>query len=235
MQRHPYEPCYLYEAGVAPLAGYPLRGVIWYQGESNAHNVELFETEFPILVNSWRRAWDDEEMPFHFVQLSSIARPSWPHFRDAQRKLAEQIPHCEMAVSSDKGDSLDVHPREKRPIGERLARIALHHNYGYKKITSSGPSIRSAKNKGRTIVLTFDHAKGMSSSDGKALRSFEVADEHGLYYPADKIEIKGNTIRLQSQQVKHPTRARYGWQPFTRANLVNSEGLPASTFEVREQ
>lgn len=233
LQRHPYEPCYLYEAGIAPFAGFPLRGVIWYQGESNAHNVEFFATEFPALVNSWRHAWNDEEMPFHFVQLSSIARPSWPHFRDVQRQLAAQIPHCEMAVSSDKGDSLDVHPREKRPIGERLGRIALHHDYGYKRLESSGPAIRKAQSKGKSIVLTFDHAKGMSSSDGAALRTFEVAGEHGIYYPADVVTIKGNTITLQSKHVKYPTRARYGWQPFTRANLVNGEGLPASTFEIQ--
>ena len=232
MQRHPYEPCYLYEAGIAPLAGFPLRGVIWYQGESNAHNVELFATEFPALVSSWRRAWNDEEMPFHFVQLSSINRPSWPHFRDVQRQLAEEIDHCEMAVSSDKGDSLDVHPRDKRPIGERLGRIALHHDYGYKKLVPSGPAILSAKNKGKSIVLTFDYAKEMHAADGASLRTFEIADEHGLYYPADEIEVKGNTIRLQSKQVKRPMRARYGWQPFTRANLVNGEELPASTFEI---
>ena len=232
LQRHPYEPCYLYESGIHPIASYPLRGVIWYQGESNAHNVELFETQFPALVSSWRRAWNDDTLPFHFVQLSSIARPSWPHFRDVQRRLAEELPHCEMAVSSDHGDSLDVHPRHKRPIGERLARIALHHDYGYNALTPSGPAIRSAHAEGHTLVLTFDHAEGMTSADGAALRTFEIAGDHGLYYPADKVVVKGNTIRLQSKQVKHPTRSRYGWQPFTRANLVNSDGLPASTFEV---
>ena len=184
-------------------------------------------------MNSWRRAWNDSTLPFYFVQLSSINRPSWPHFRDEQRCLAQKIDHCEMAVSSDKGDSLDVHPRDKRPIGERLGRIALHYNYGYKKLVPSGPTIRNAKNKGRTLVLTFDHAKGMTTSDGAPLRTFEVADEYGLYYPADKVEIKGNTIHLQSKYVKHPMRARYGWQPFTRANLVNEVKLPASTFEIR--
>lgn len=231
-QRHPYEPCYLYEAGVEPLAGFPLRGVIWYQGESNAHNVELFETQFPALVHSWRTAWTDESMPFHFVQLSSIARPTWPHFRDVQRRLAEEIPHCEMAVSSDHGDSLDVHPHHKRPIGERLARIALHHDYGYSHVTCSGPAIRRAECDGQSLILRFDHAHGMQSSDKHSLRTFEIADEHGLYYPADEVEVQGNTIRLQSKHVSHPHRARYGWQPFTRANLINADRLPASTFEV---
>ena len=235
LQRHPYEPCFLYETGIAPLEGFPLRGVIWYQGESNAHNVELFETEFPTLVESWRKAFCDADMPFYFVQLSSINRPSWPHFRDAQRRLSLAISHCEMAVSSDKGDSLDVHPREKRPIGERLARIALHHDYGYTHINPSGPTIQSAQTKGNSLILTFDHAQGMTSSDGAPLRTFELADEHGLYYPADKVTIKGNTIILQSKQVNRPTRARYGWQPYTRANLVNSDQLPASTFEVKAE
>lgn len=233
LQRHPYEPCYLFEAGIEPIKEFPLRGVIWYQGESNAHNVELFEIQFPTLVNSWRRAWNDEEMPFHFVQLSSIARPSWPHFRDTQRRLAEQIPCCEMAVSSDKGDSLDVHPREKRPIGERLGRIALHYDYGHHDIIPSGPSIRNAQTKGNTIILTFDHAEGMTTSDKTAIRTFEIAGERGVYYPADKIIIDKNTITLQSKYVKQPTRARYGWQPFTRANLINNAGLPASTFEIK--
>ena len=233
LQRHPYEPCYLYETGIAPLKDFPIRGVIWYQGESNAHNVELFETQFPALVNSWRSTWNDAEMPFHFVQLSSINRPSWPHFRDAQRKLAEQIPHCEMAVSSDKGDSLDVHPREKRPIGERLARIALHHDYGYTNITPSGPTVLNAQTKGNKIIITFDHAEGMNASDGTNLRTFEVANEYGIYYPADKVTVKGNTITLESTKVKKPTRARYGWQPFTRANLVNIHKLPTSTFEIK--
>ena len=233
MQRHPYEPCYLYEAGIAQLTGYPLRGFIWYQGESNAHNVELFATEFPALVSSWRQAWNDDTMPFHFVQLSSIARPSWPHFRDVQRQLAEEVEHCAMAVSSDKGDSLDVHPRDKRPIGERLGRLALHHDYGYSHLVPSGPAIRSAQNKGKRIVLTFDYADDMHSADGTALRTFEVADERGLYYPAEKVEVKGNTIILESRQVKRPVRARYGWQPFTRANLVNGAELPASTFEIK--
>ena len=233
LQRHPYEPCYLYEAGIAPIAGFPLRGFIWYQGESNAHNVELFASEFPALIASWRKTWNDDALPFNFVQLSSINRPSWPHFRDVQRQLAMQIAHCEMAVSSDKGDSLDVHPRDKRPIGERLVRIALHHNYGYDHLVPSGPTIRSAENKGKSIVLTFDHAKDMHAADGATLKTFEIADEYGFYYPADKVEIKGNTIWLQSKSVKRPTRARYGWQPFTRANLVNAESLPASTFEIQ--
>ena len=118
LQRHPYEPCYLYEAGVRPVAGFPIRGVIWYQGESNAHNVELHEAIFPVLVESWRSIWG-KEMPFYFVQLSSLNRPSWPHFRDSQRRLAELVEYSGIAVTSDIGHPTDVHPVQKQEVGER--------------------------------------------------------------------------------------------------------------------
>ena len=118
LQRHPYEPCYLYEAGVRPVAGFPIRGVIWYQGESNAHNVELHEAIFPVLVESWRSIWG-KEMPFYFVQLSSLNRPSWPHFRDSQRRLAELVEYSGIAVTSDIGHPTEDHPVQKQDVGER--------------------------------------------------------------------------------------------------------------------
>lgn len=116
LQRHPYEPCYLYETGIQPLQQYPIKGVIWYQGESNAQNIETHERLFPLLVESWRKNWG-EEFPFYYVQLSSIDRPSWTWFRNSQRELMETIPNSGMAVSSDRGDSLNVHPVYKREIG----------------------------------------------------------------------------------------------------------------------
>lgn len=138
-QRHPYEPCYLFEAGIRPLRQFPLKGVIWYQGESNAHNKDVHEKLFKLLVESWRKNWSNSEMPFYYVQLSSIDRPSWPWFRDSQRRLMKDIRNTGMVVSSDKGDSLNVHPTDKRPIGERLAYWALNKTYGWKHIVPSGP------------------------------------------------------------------------------------------------
>lgn len=232
LQRHPYEPCYLYEAGIAPIAGYPIKGVIWYQGESNAHNVELHEIEFRTLVDSWRNTWNNPEMPFHFVQLSSINRPSWPHFRNSQRLLADEISNCYMSVSSDKGDPTDVHPRDKQPIGERLALSALHHVYDYSHIVPEGPAATSATAEGDEAIVTFEYADGMHTSDKEALRTFEIADETRIFHPADKATIEGNTIRLSSSKIKRPAYIRYGWQPYTTANLVNGSGLPASTFMI---
>ncbi|MBX9187380.1 sialate O-acetylesterase [Bacteroides sp. K03] len=228
-QRHPYEPCYLYESGILPLDKFPVKGVIWYQGESNAPDYETHEKLFHLLVDSWRKNWENPELPFYYVQLSSMDRPSWPWFRDSQRRLLKEIPYTGMAVSSDQGDSLDVHPKNKKPVGERLARQALNRTYGMKAVVPSGPLFRSAEFRKGAAYVSFDFADGMSSSDGKALRTFEVAETEGLFYPA-KAEIVGDQIKVYSNQVKHPRYVRYGWQPFTRANLVNAQGLPASTF-----
>ena len=229
-QRHPYEPCYLYESGIRPLEQYPIRGIIWYQGESNAHNWEAHEALFKLLVNAWRKNWNDDCLPFYYVQLSSLDRPSWPWFRDSQRRMLNEISDIGMAVSSDHGDSLDVHPTCKQPVGERLARWALNKTY-LKDIVPSGPLFRGADVRGEKVYLSFDYGQGMRSSDGKSLRCFEVAEFEGVYYPATA-EVVGEQVKVYSKEVRNPRYVRYGWQPFTRANLVNRTGLPASTFRA---
>ena len=226
--RHPYEPCYLYESGILPLQRYPIKGVIWYQGESNAHNKDAHAKLFSLLVNGWRQNWNNPDMPFYFVQLSSLNRPSWPWFRDSQLRLMKEISNTGMAVSSDHGDSLDVHPRCKQPIGERLARWALAKTYG-QHITPSGPVFSSVTRQADALIVSFLYADGLQTSDGKAPSCFEIAEEDGLFHPATAT-IEGNTVRLTSPTIKHPRYVRYAWQPFTRANLVNADQLPASTF-----
>ncbi len=231
--RHPYEPCYLYESGILPLQRYPIKGVIWYQGESNAHNKDAHAKLFSLLVNGWRQNWNNPDMPFYFVQLSSLNRPSWPWFRDSQLRLMKEISNTGMAVSSDHGDSLDVHPRCKQPIGERLARWALAKTYG-QHINPSGPVFSSVTRQADALIVSYLYADGLQTSDGKAPSCFEIAEEDGLFQPANAT-IEGNTVRLTSPTIKHPRYVRYAWQPFTRANLVNADQLPASTFrgEVR--
>lgn len=231
--RHPYEPCYLYESGILPLQQYPIKGVIWYQGESNAHNMDAHEQLFRLLVDSWRSNWKNPEMPFYFVQLSSLNRPSWTWFRDSQLRLMKSIPNTGMAVSSDQGDSLDVHPTHKQPVGERLGRWALNQTYGH-AVTPSGPIYNNVVKEGNHLVVSFTYGDGLRTSDGKSPSCFEIAEEDGLFYPA-QVKIEGSKVRVSSPEVKAPRYVRYAWQPFTRANLVNKEGLPASTFrgEVR--
>lgn len=226
--RHPYEPCYLYESGILPLQQYPIKGVIWYQGESNAHNKDAHAKLFSLLVNGWRQNWNNPDMPFYFVQLSSLNRPSWPWFRDSQLRLMKEISNTGMAVSSDHGDSLDVHPRCKQPVGERLARWALAKTYG-QHITPSGPVFSSVTRQADALIVSFLYADGLQTSDGKAPSCFEIAEEDGLFHPATAT-IEGCKVRLTSPTIKHPRYVRYAWQPFTRANLVNADQLPASTF-----
>lgn len=228
-QRHPYEPSYLFESAIKPLKSYPIQGVIWYQGESNAHNVELHEQLFPLLVDSWRRTWS-RELPFFYVQLSSINRPSWPHFRDSQRRLLSSRPHLGMAVSSDRGDSIDVHPTRKLEVGRRLARLALSNTY-QREVVPSGPLYREVCYASGKAILSFDFAEGLTTSDEGDLIGFEIADASGLYYPASAI-IVGDEVILSHPSVKEPKFVRYGWAPFTRANLVNGANLPASTFKA---
>ena len=232
LQRHPYEPCYLYETGIMPISHYPIKGAIWYQGESNAHNVELHEVIFPTLIDSWRRTWKNPEMPFYFVQLSSINRPSWPHFRDSQRRLAAEIPNCDFAVSSDKGHPTDVHPKEKAPVGQRLARLALNQTYGMGSVAQHGPTPVSAKEVKGKIIIEFNDAKELRTSDGNALRGFEVGGIVGTMnaVPSENIKFDGNRIIIEGYS--NARRVRYAWKPYTDANLVNETELPASTFEL---
>lgn len=228
--RHPYEPTYLFSAGIRPLEKYPLAGVIWYQGESNAHNVEMHERLFRLLVDSWRKQWGNDALPFFTTQLSSINRPSWPEFRDSQRRLALEMEGVHMAVTSDLGEPYDVHPRRKKAVGQRLALQALHKLYG-REIESEGPQcIKATKGRGGKVVLTMTHARGMAPEHPL---TFEVAEFDGLYKPAQATVRADGTIVLESKEIANPRYVRYGWQPYTEANLVNGQGLPASTFKVR--
>ena len=229
LQRHPYEPAYMFEAGILPLAGYAIKGVAWYQGESNAHNIELHERLFKLLQKSWRTFFKQPNLPFYTVQLSSLNRPSWPQFRNSQRLLAAQDPHTWMVVTTDLGDSLDVHYPNKRPVGERLALQALHHSYGH-AVLSDGPVCTSITSKGaHELLLTFKNAQGLHAQGGEII-GFEIAGADGIYHKAHA-RIDGSALIVSSQQVDKPVSVRYGWQPFSRANLVNGANLPCSTFK----
>ena len=227
---HPFAPACLFETGVATMEQFPIKGVIWYQGESNDFDIPMHEKLFGLLVDSWRRNWNNEELPFHFVQLAGLHdRYNWPEFRDSQRKMAEAIPYCDMAVSSDVADSLDIHPRQKKPVGERLARLSLCYDYGF-DIVPCGPSIRRAVVEGDHVILEFDFAEGLKASDSQTLRCFEVAGEDGCFVTA--VAVIADDKVVLSSDVESPEYVRYAWQPYTSANLVNGENLPASTFFI---
>lgn len=228
LQRHPYEPAYLFEACMKPWVGFPLKGAIWYQGEANTHNVELHERLFEKLAEGWRLHWGSD-FPIYFAQLSSFQSLPWPRFRDSQRKLAHRIPRTGMAVTTDVGDSLDIHPRRKKEVGERLALLALAGEYAYRN-ESSGPLFSDATSSKGAVRVGFTHASGLRTSDGSAVRSFELAGEDKVFRKADA-RIEKHGVVVKSAEVSAPRYVRYGWQPYSRANLVNGTGLPASTFQ----
>lgn len=227
LQRHPFEPAYLYETAIKPLVDFAVKGVIWYQGESNAHNAELHVSLFTAMIESWRSTWSTN-MPFLFVQLSGLNRPSWGYFRDSQRRLAETIPNVGMVVSYDKGDSTNVHPIYKKEIGYRLARLALSKEYNHNLIPS-GPVCNNIIFNHSEAKVKFSYAKGLCTTNNLALEGFEIAGDDKIYYPATA-HIKGETVVLNSKLVAKPVFIRYAWAPFTRANLINELGLPTSTF-----
>lgn len=235
--RHPYEPCYLWEAGIVPLEGFPLTGVIWYQGESNAERMEVHERLFPLLVDAWRESFG-QTLPFYYVQLSSLNRPSWPAFRDSQLRLLGCREGLGMVVCSDLGDPWDVHYRSKRPVGQRLARLALADTYG-RPLVSSGPIPLEAVALPGRIEVRLLWAEGLSGAGNVPITGFELQDAaDGLYHPVN-VSVTGDSVvidlkapALDGHRFSAPLHVRYGWEPYTRANLVNAAGLPASTFRL---
>ena len=189
----------------------------------------MYAYNFKHLITSWRNLWN-ENLPFYFVQLSSIDRPSWPYFRDMQRKMSLEIPNTFMAVSSDYGDSLNVHPTHKQPVGERLALLALKNSY-HKNIIAIGPTILNAFQNGNEIVVNFSNTKKLKTRNYEPLIGFQVMNEKGEIF-SPSAEIKNNKVILYLDKDEKYIKVLYAFKPFTRANLENEAGLPASTFSI---
>lgn len=229
---HGYKPGFAFAAGIAPLLPMPVRGIIWYQGESNSQEPGRVE-EYPRLqqamVGDYRKKWGQPHLPFYWVQLSSIDTAGyksryWPAFRDGQRRLLADIADGGMAVCSDIGARDNVHPTDKRTVGQRLARWALHDVYGEKGIIVSGPLPLRAFYVRDTVTIFFQYARGLRTADGGSLRGFSV-DGHPV-----AAFVHGDRVVLPVSE--RPVAVYYGWEPYTDANLVNGVSLPASTFKL---
>ncbi len=229
--RHFFEPGYLFETAIQPLAPFPLRGVLWYQGESNAHLPRVADQLFRLLVAEWRESWGRPELPFHFVQLPGMGRPSWPEFREVQASWLDDR-DLGMAVAIDCGHPTDVHPRAKRPVGERLARLALKRQYGL-ELEASGPIPAQKRRHGAQLEIEFEHAEGLAWAEGRGPTGFELAGEDRRYYPA-RAELRGSSVWLSSPEVPAPVDARYAWAPVPEWGLVNRAGLPAAPFRSQD-
>ncbi len=233
-------PHLLYDNMIAPLIPYAIRGVIWYQGENNATRA----TQVPYLdltrswVEDWRRAWCQPDLPFIITQLTGFTpaqshqpESSWARLREQQLLSSEQIDGVGLAVTIDLGDAVDIHPKNKVPIGERLAQYALHHQYGNKDVIPGSPAPKEFVQQGSSILCHFYNlGKGLRSSDGQPLRHFVVAGEDGLFSTAEAV-IEGDSVRVSSPAVAAPRYVRYAWANNPDgANLFSAEGLPVSPF-----
>jgi sialate O-acetylesterase len=221
----------LFQTMVQPVIPYAIKGALWYQGESNVGNHQEYQTLFSGMINDWRARWN-AEFPFYFVQIAPYEytpEASSQSVRDAQRKTLT-LDNTGMAITMDIGEEKDIHPANKQDVGLRLARLALHNDYGQKDLVKTGPLYRNQSLHTTYIDLSFDYiGSGLIAKND--LLGFEIATENGSFFPA-KAKIVGDKIRVSSNKVKNPKRVRYGWKNYFEATLFNKEGLPASSFET---
>lgn len=232
------QPAALFNGMVAPITDYGIKGVLWYQGESNAGHPEQYTGLMRALIADWRHQWNNDTLPFLYVQLPGFmdynylpSESGWAELREAQR-LSLAVPNTAMAVAIDLGEWNDIHPDRKKEVGERLARHAEKMVYGH-DIVEGGPMYRSYRKEGKKVILSFDAVGGgLKTNDGGALAEFAVAGTDGEFVWA-QAEIVGNEVVVWSDDITDPKRLRYAWADNpVNPNLYNEEGLPASPFEV---
>ncbi len=230
-----YPPCGTYNAQVAPLLPYAIRGVAWYQGEANTGRPNDYDQLLALLIADWRRAFNNPKMAFLIVQLASfipdnVPAGNWALLRDAQLR-ASKAENVGLAVTIDVGEPNNIHPRNKKAVGERLALSALHIAYG-RQLVYSGPIYKSMKVEGDKIRLAFDHVGGgLAASDANELTGFMIAGEDKKLVPAEA-KIEGSEIVVWSKDVPAPQAVRYAFADYPTCNLINKEGLPASPFRT---
>ena len=232
----PNRPTVLYNAMIQPFIQFPIRGAIWYQGESNATRAWQYRTLFPAMITDWRTRWGIGDFPFYFVQLANYMKTDpqpvasdWAELRESQAKTLS-LPNTGMAVITDIGDSENIHPKNKQEVGRRLALIALAKTYG-EKTACSGPVYQSQKTEGNKMRISFKAAGALKTADGKPLGGFAIAGADQVFHWADAT-IEGNDVVVSSADVPTPMAVRYAWANNPAgANLVAGD-LPASPFRT---
>ncbi len=233
MVGNPNVPGVLYNGMIAPLVPCALTGVIWYQGEANTPRARQYRKLLPALIHDWRGRFQRHDLAFHIVSLANYEKPrdhSWPELREAQAMTARNVPHCGLAVAIDIGDPLDIHPKNKRDVGNRLALGALADTYG-KSVVGSGPWFRSMEVTAAGVRLSFDHGAGGLVAKGDKLAGFSIAGEDRNFVAAGAV-IEGETVLVSSTSVAKPVAVRYGWAANPTCNLYNNASLPAVPFRT---
>jgi sialate O-acetylesterase len=222
-------PASLFNGMIAPLLPCALRGVIWYQGESNVGRAEQYRALQVALIRDWRTRFGQGQFPFYLVQLANFrAAGDWPRLREAQAQALSE-PMTGMALAIDVGDPLDIHPRNKQEVARRLSLLARAHCYGERELEAQGPRVASFELQGALARVRWSHARGLSTRDGGAVRGFELAGRDGLFQAA-AARIVGEEIWVESPAVSEPCALRYGWADDPDVNLQNAAGLPAEPF-----
>lgn len=233
-------PSELYNAMIAPLAPYAVKGAIWYQGESNAGRAYQYRTLFVDMIKNWRATWGQNEFAFMLVQLAPFmakkAEPgesTWAELREAQL-LSTKLPGVGMAVITDVGDEKDIHPKKKQPVGERLALAARGIAYKERGLVYSGPVYKKMTVKKDKAILTFDHAGDGLEARGGELKGFAIcgADRKWVWAKAEITGKKNDEVTVSSPSVAKPVAVRYGWADYPDVNLWNKNGLPATPFRT---
>ena len=229
---------YIYNAQIAPLMPFAIKGVIWYQGENNSQRAKQYRKILPALIADWRGRWGEGSFPFYIVQLANYGsnppqpgRSAWAELRESQLLTAQKVPNTGLAVTVDVGEGDNIHPKDKQDVGKRLALVALAKTYG-KDIPYSGPLFSAMTVTGDTARLTFTHTDGGLVAKGGPLKHFAVAgDDHNFVWADAKIS--GDAVLVSSPQVPHPVAVRYAWADDPEGcNLYNAAGLPASPFRT---
>lgn len=221
----------LYQTMIKPLIPYKIKGVLWYQGESNVPNFQDYKTLFSGMILDWRENWGTS-FPFYFAQIAPYQydpESQSQSLREAQRKTLD-LEKTGMVITLDIGEEKDIHPSNKKDVGERFARLALVETYGIKGITPTGPLYKNKTLYPKYIDLSFEYV-GNGLVGKENLQGFEIAGMDGEFYKA-KASIIGDKVRVMSQKVKNPQRVRYGWKNYFKATLYNKDGLPASSFDT---
>lgn len=236
-----YKPTGLYNGMIAPFKNYALKGFLWYQGESNTNRAQEYRNLLSDLINDWRTKWSNPQVPFIYAQLPNFMKErkqpsesSWAELREAQRQLLN-IPNTGMAATIDAGEWNDIHPLNKKIVGQRLALEARRVAYNESQIVSAGPKYENMEVKENYIVLTFSSV-GSGIYTNLDLSGFAIAGSDKKYVWANAVALSHNKIKVWSNQIQSPVSVRYAWADNpVGANLKNEEGLPASPFTTEEQ
>lgn len=235
-----YIPSALFNAMIHPLIPFTIKGVLWYQGESNRHEPKKYLEYFPAMVNDWRTRWSIGDFPFYYVQIA----PYWydnpdafgsykntAYMREAQLKSVELIPNSGMAVTLDIGQEFCIHPPQKKEVADRLLFFALNQTYGFKNVNCQAPTFKHKEVKDGGLMLHFNHAEnGLFSPT--SLSGFEIAGPDKVFHPADAKIVGQESVFVSSEKVPNPIEVRYGWSNWLVGTLFDTNLLPASSFRT---